>query len=165
MEITIRQANENDLEAILEIVNYSILHTTANYNYDVQTLEIQTKWLQQKHEQNFPVIVATQDNEVIGFGTYGMFREKIGYQFTVEHSIYVAPHLIAKGIGKLLMSELIELAKKQKIHTMIGGIDASNTYSIDFHKKFGFTECGIIREAGFKFDRWLDLQFMQLLLK
>lgn len=165
MEITIRQANENDLEAILEIVNYSILHTTANYNYDVQTLEIQTKWLQQKHEQNFPVIVATQDNEVIGFGTYGMFREKIGYQFTVEHSIYVAPDLIAKGIGKLLMSELIELAKKQKIHTMIGGIDASNTYSIDFHKKFGFTECGIIREAGFKFDRWLDLQFMQLLLK
>ena len=165
MEITIRQANENDLEAILEIVNYSILHTTANYNYEVQTLEIQTKWLQQKHEQNFPVIVATQDNEVIGFGTYGMFREKIGYQFTVEHSIYVAPDLIAKGIGKLLMSELIELAKKQKIHTMIGGIDASNTYSIDFHKKFGFTECGIIREAGFKFDRWLDLQFMQLLLK
>ncbi len=165
MEITIRQANGNDLEAILEIVNYSILHTTANYNYDVQTLEIQTKWLQQKHEQNFPVIVATQDNEVIGFGTYGMFREKIGYQFTVEHSIYVAPDLIAKGIGKLLMSELIELAKKQKIHTMIGGIDASNTYSIDFHKKFGFTECGIIREAGFKFDRWLDLQFMQLLLK
>ena len=165
MEITIRQANGNDLEAILEIVNYSILHTTANYNYDVQTLEIQTKWLQQKHEQNFPVIVATQDNEVIGFGTYGMFREKIGYQFTVEHSIYVAPHLIAKGIGKLLMSELIELATKQKIHTMIGGIDASNTYSIDFHKKFGFTECGIIREAGFKFDRWLDLQFMQLLLK
>lgn len=165
MEITIRQANENDLEAILEIVNYSILHTTANYNYEVQTLEIQTKWLQQKHEQNFPVIVATQDNEVIGFGTYGMFREKIGYQFTVEHSIYVAPHLIAKGIGKLLMSELIELATKQKIHTMIGGIDASNTYSIDFHKKFGFTECGIIREAGFKFDRWLDLQFMQLLLK
>ena len=165
MEITIRQANENDLEAILEIVNYSILHTTANYNYDVQTLEIQRKWLQQKHEQNFPVIVATQDNKVLGFGTYGMFREKIGYQFTVEHSIYVAPDLIAKGIGKLLMCELIELAKKQKIHTMIGGIDASNTYSIDFHKKFGFTECGIIREAGFKFDRWLDLQFMQLLLK
>ncbi len=165
MEIKIRQANENDLEAILEIVNYSILHTTANYNYDKQTLEMQTKWLQQKHEQNFPVIVATQDNKVLGFGTYGMFREKIGYQFTVEHSIYVAPDLIAKGIGKLLMSELIELAKKQKIHTMIGGIDASNTYSIDFHKKFGFTECGIIREAGFKFNRWLDLQFMQLLLK
>ncbi len=165
MKITIRDAVESDLLAILEIVNYSILHSTANYNYEVQTIAFQTEWFRQKAALNFPVIVAVENNVVLGFGTYGTFREKIGYQFTVEHSIYVAPNEIGKGIGKMLMIELIALAQKQKIHTMIGGIDASNTYSIDFHKKFGFTECGIIRESGYKFDRWLDLQFMQLILK
>lgn len=164
MNITIRPALETDLQSILDIVNHSILYSTANYNYDVQSLEDQLKWFELKQLLNFPVIVAIDNNEVVGFGTYGTFREKIGYQFTVEHSIYVAPNQITKGIGKLIMSELIILAKQQKIHTMIGGIDASNTYSIDFHRKFGFTECGVIKEAGFKFDRWLDLQFMQLLL-
>ena len=164
MNITIRPALETDLQSILDIVNHSILYSTANYNYDVQSLEDQLKWFELKQLLNFPVIVAIDNNEVVGFGTYGTFREKIGYQFTVEHSIYIAPNQITKGIGKLIMSELIILAKQQKIHTMIGGIDASNTYSIDFHRKFGFTECGVIKEAGFKFDRWLDLQFMQLLL-
>lgn len=165
MNITIRDAVEADLEVILEIVNYSILNSTANYNYEVQTLDFQRKWFKGKKSVDFPVVVAVQSGQVIGFGTYGTFREKIGYQFTVEHSIYVSPNEIGKGVGKMLMSELISIAKKQKIHTMIGGIDASNIYSIDFHKKFGFTECGIIRESGYKFDRWLDLQFMQLILK
>ena len=164
MKIIIRKASETDLKTILEIVNYSILNSTANYNYDMQTIEMQRDWFKNKVALDFPVIVAVENDNVVGFGTYGTFREKIGYQFTVEHSIYVSPTEIGKGIGKMLMIELISLARKQKIHTMIGGIDASNTYSIDFHKKFGFTECGIIREAGYKFDRWLDLQFMQLIL-
>lgn len=164
MIITIRRATESDLESILAIVNHSILHSTANYNYDVQTLGFQRQWFALKQQQNFPIFVAQYEQQVVGFGTYGAFREKIGYQFTVEHSIYVAPDQVGKGIGKKLMNELILQAKQQKIHTMIGGIDASNTYSIDFHKQFGFVECGIIREAGYKFDRWLDLQFMQLIL-
>ena len=102
---------------------------------------------------------------MIGFGTYGTFREKIGYQYTVEHSVYVAEAFIGKGIGTLLLTELIQLAKSQGYHTMIGAIDADNGDSIAFHKKFGFVECGIIKEAAFKFNRWLDLLFMQLILK
>lgn len=90
---------------------------------------------------------------------------KIGYQFTVEHSVYVAPEFIGKGIGKQLLLALIVLAKDEGYHTMIGGTDAANTGSIAFHRKFGFVETGILKEVGFKFGKWLDLQFMQLILK
>lgn len=165
MEIQIRKAAITDVPEILDIVNYSILHTTANYNYDIQTPDIQTKWFEDKQSKNYPVIVADYNGKAIGFGTYGMFREKIGYQFTVEHSVYVADEYIGKGIGKLLLTELIRLAQEQGFHVMIGGIDASNSGSIAFHKKFGFVENGIVREVGFKFGKWLDLLFMQLILK
>ena len=165
MNVTIRPATFNDVTAILDIVNYSILHTTANYNYDIQTIEVQNKWFEDKQLHHFPVIVAERNGQVIGYGTYGTFREKIGYQYTVEHSVYVDEKHTGKGIGKLLLQELIQLAKNEGYHTMIGAIDATNFDSIAFHKKFGFTECGIIKEAAFKFNKWLDLLFMQLIIK
>ena len=165
MNIKLRPATPNDLEKILEIVNHSILHTTANYNYDVQTLEVQTKWFEDKNAKNLPIVVADLDGEVVGFGSYGQFREKIGYQYTVEHSVYVVDHVIGKGIGSQLLTELIRLAKEQGYHCMIGAIDADNAGSIAFHERFGFTAAGTIREVGYKFDHWLDLVFMQLLLK
>ena len=164
MDITIRKATIDDIANILDIVNYSILHTTANYNYEVQSKEVQTQWFLDKQSKGFPVLVADFDGSAVGFSTYGTFREKIGYQFTVEHSVYVAQEYIGKGIGRILLTSLIELAKAEGYHTMIGGIDASNKGSIEFHKKFGFVESGVIKEAGFKFDRWLDLMFMQLIL-
>ncbi len=165
MQITIRHAQLPDLQSILDIVNHNILHTTANYSYEPQTLEMQRQWFLDKQSHGFPVIVAECENHVIGYGAYGTFREKIGYQFTVEHSVYVAQNHYGKGVGKLLMTELIRLARAQNLHVMIGAIDASNAESIAFHKKFGFTESGVIHQAGFKFGRWLDLLFMQLILK
>ncbi len=163
--LTIRPAKSGDLDKILEIVNHSILHTTANYNYDIQTLEIQTKWFEDKKTKNMPVVVADLDGEVVGFGSYGQFREKIGYQYTVEHSVYVVDNVIGKGIGTKLLTELIRLAKEQGFHVMIGAIDGDNKGSIAFHEKFGFTAIGTIREVGYKFNHWLDLVFMQLILK
>lgn len=164
MKIKIRPANPKDLHNILDIVNHSILHSTANYNYDIQTIETQKQWFEDKNLKKMPVIVAEFDEQVVGFGTYGSFREKIGYQFTVEHSVYVKDEFIGKGIGKLLLTELIAMAKLQGFHTMIGAIDANNLESIAFHEKFGFQATGTIREVGFKFDNWLDLIFMQKLL-
>lgn len=160
----IRNATTEDLPAILSIVNHAILHTTANYLYEPQTLTDQQKWWQDKQNKSFPVLVAQVNNEVIGFASYGTFREKIGYQFTVEHSVYVAPEYINQGIGSKLLSALIELAKSEGYHTMIGAIDAENHDSIAFHEKFGFIKAGLIKQAAFKFDRWLDLQFVQLML-
>lgn len=165
MALILRPAIKKDLEKILEIVNHSILHTTANYSYDIQTIEVQTKWFEDKKTKNLPIVVAELDNEVVGFGSYGQFREKIGYQFTVEHSVYVVDNVIGKGVGSKLLTELIRLAKEQGFHVMIGAIDAENEGSIAFHEKFGFVATGTIREVGYKFDHWLDLVFMQLILK
>jgi L-amino acid N-acyltransferase YncA len=164
MNIILRQATLADLDKILNIVNHSILHTTANYSYEIQNLETQTKWFEEKKAKNLPVIVADLDGEVVGFGSYGQFREKIGYQYTVEHSVYVVDNVIGKGIGKQLLTELIRLAKQQGYHVMIGAIDADNAGSIAFHEKFGFVATGTIREVGYKFGHWLDLVFMQLIL-
>ena len=165
MNVTLRPATSNDLGKILDIVNHSILHTTANYSYEVQDLEAQKKWFEDKLAKNLPVIVADLDGEVVGFGSYGQFREKIGDQYTVEHSVYVVDHVIGKGVGSKLLTELIRLAKEQGYHVMIGAIDADNAGSIAFHEKFGFVTTGTIREVGYKFDHWLDLVFMQLILK
>lgn len=166
MKTIIRAARIEDLEVILEIVNDAILNTTAIYDYDVRTLNEQINWFQEKQSSGFPVIVATDENDtVMGFGTYGSFRVKIGYKFTVEHSVYVKDGLAGKGIGKQILSELINLAKNQKLHTMIGLIDAENTGSIAFHEKFGFQKTGVLKESGYKFGKWLDVQIMQLLLE
>lgn len=165
MQIIIRPAVLTDLPSILEIVNHAILHTTANYSYEPQTLEMQRQWFVDKQHHGFPIVVAESEGHVIGYGAYGTFREKIGYQYTVEHSVYVTQNHYGKGVGKSLMEELIRLARAQNLHVMIGAIDAANAESIAFHKKFGFRECGVIHQAGFKFGKWLDLLFMQLTLK
>jgi L-amino acid N-acyltransferase YncA len=164
MNVTLREAMPDDLPAILSIVNHAIEHTTAIYDYDPRTLEMQTAWFKKRRLEDFPILVAEHDGTVAGFGSYGTFRERAAYRPTVEHSVYVREDLIGNGIGAKLLTALIELARKNNFHVMIGGIDASNTGSIEFHKKFGFTECGHIREVAYKFDRWLDLVFVQLIL-
>lgn len=163
--MNIRKATLEDVPRILDIVNHAILHTTSNYLYEEQSIENQINWFEEKLAKNFPVIVAVYNETVIGFGTYGTFREKIGYQYTVEHSVYVDNLYIGKGIGTLLLTALIAQAKSEGYHVMVGGIDAANEGSIAFHKKFGFTENGVLKAVGFKFNQWLDLQFMQLILK
>ncbi|MCG2612480.1 N-acetyltransferase family protein [Flavobacterium sp. SM15] len=164
MSITIRQATKNDLPAVLEIVNYEILHSTAIWDYDTRTLEEQTAIFKEKSDKGFPFLVAEKNGIVVGFGTYGPFRFKIGYRFTVEHSVYVHKDFTGNGIGSLLLKELIEMAKLQKLHTMIGVIDSENTGSISFHERMGFKRVGHIKETGFKFNRWLDSIFVQILL-
>ena len=133
MNIKLRNATEADLDQILAIVNHNILHTTSNYNYEIQTLAVQSKWFQDKQSLNLPLIVADLDGIAIGYGTYGMFREKIGYQYTVEHSVYVDKKYVGKGIGGLLLAELIVLAKAQGLQVIMGDIDAENKGSITFH--------------------------------
>jgi L-amino acid N-acyltransferase len=165
MNITVRPYKIDDTPAILEIINYNILHSSALYDYVPRSLETQTAMLEDKLSKNFPVIVAVEDNEVVGFGSYGEFRFREAYKFTVEHSVYARQDKIGKGVGKLLLTKLIEIAKEQKLHTMIGVIDAENGSSITFHKKFGFEEVGFIKESAYKFDRWLHSVFMQLILE
>ncbi len=165
MSITIRHATIEDMSSVLEIVNYEILNTTAIWDYDIRTLEQQIIILKEKQDKSFPFLIAEKENKVVGFGTYGTFRFKIGYRFTIEHSVYVHKDFHGNGIGSLLLKELIELAKIQKLHTMIGVIDSENMGSIVFHEKLGFKKVGHIKQTGYKFERWLDSVFVQLLLE
>jgi phosphinothricin acetyltransferase len=164
MAIIIRQYQKSDAVAILDIINYNILNATALYDYTIRTLEQQEVILEAKLQSGFPVIVAENNGEVVGFGMYSEFRFREAYKFTVEHSVYVHQNSQGLGIGKLLLTELIQLAKQQGLHTMIGVIDAENQNSIAFHHQFGFKTVGIIKESGFKFERWLDSVFVQLIL-
>lgn len=165
MKVLIRAAKESDVPAILEINNHEILYSTVNYDYEPKTLEWQLDWFEQKIKAGFPVLVAETEGKVIGFSTYGTFRAKPGYRFTVEHSVYLSKEARGKGIGKLLMTDLIQIAKNSGYHTMIGGIDGSNEQSFRFHEKLGFREVARFKETARKFDSWLDLIFMQLMLE
>ncbi len=165
MDIAIRPSTINDVEHILAIINYEILHSTAIYDYEERSYEEQLQWHRDKMEYRLPVIIAEFKNRVIGFGSYGSFRQKVAYRFSVEHSIYVHHEYRGMGAGKLLLEELIRLARNGGYHTMIAGIDAANRGSCEFHRKFGFVETARMKEVGFKFDRWLDLVFMQLMLQ
>lgn len=164
MTIEIRPYSKDDTQAILDIINYNIENSTALYDYNPRSLTQQMAILEEKLSKKFPVIIATANSKVVGFGYYSEFRFREAYKFTVEHSVYVANDFHGNGIGKLLLENLIALARKQNLHTMIAVIDSENKSSIEFHEKFGFKTVGIIKESGYKFNRWLDSVFMQLLL-
>ncbi|MEN9569921.1 MAG: hypothetical protein RL172_1152 [Bacteroidota bacterium] len=162
--IEIRLATQNDLPAMLEIYNDIIVNTTAVWHYEPHTLDMRTEWFLQRQAQGFPVWVAMEGNSMQGFSSYGPFRPWPGYSKTVENSVYVAAGSRGKGVAKLLMPPLIQAAKQQGLHAIVAGIDADNTASIALHQKFGFEEVAHFKEVGWKFNRWLDLKFLQLLL-
>ena len=163
--IHLHEATDEDLPALLEIYNDVIANTTAVYDYAPHTLEMRRQWLQAKNEQGFPVFVATLENEIAGFSSIGPFRAWAAYQFSVENSVYVAAKHRGKGIAKSLIPPLIEAAKHLGMHTIVAGIDASNEASLKLHEHFGFKEVAHFKEVGFKFNRWLDLKFLQLMLE
>lgn len=165
MEIKVRDYEITDAKAIVTIINHVILNSTALYDYNPRTTALQVEIFEEKLKKGFPIIVATIDDEVVGFGYYSEFRFRDAYRFTVEHSVYVAEEFHGKGIGKVLMQKLIHLAKEQKFHTMIGVIDSENESSITFHQQFGFKKIAVLKETGYKFNRWLDAVVMQLMLE
>ena len=151
--------------AILEILNDAIVSSTALYDYRPRELSSMAAWFAAKQLGHFPVWGALDDaGQLLGFASYGTFRAWPAYKYSVEHSVYVARAARGRGIGKALMQRLIRSATEQRLHTLIGGIDAANAESVAFHERLGFVHTGTIKQAGFKFGRWLDLAFYQLLL-
>ena len=162
--IVIRTATEDDLPAILAIYNDVIATTTAVYDYEPHTLDMRRAWFQAKKEQGFPVFVAEEAGTVLGLSSIGPFRAWAAYKYSVENSIYVAAAARGKGIGKLLMPPIINAAKQLGMHTVIAGIDAGNEASIQLHRYFGFEEVAHFKQVGWKFEKWLDLKFLQLIV-
>lgn len=151
--------------AILDIFNDAIANTTALYDYKPRTMQSMAEWFAAKSAGNYPVIGAVGDGgNLMGFASYGRFRPHAAYKYSVEHSIYIHRDHRGKGLALLLMKQLINAAREQGYHMMVGGIDATNAVSIRLHERLGFVHAGTIRQAGFKFGRWLDLAFYQLIL-
>ena len=149
---------------MLDIYNEVIIHTTAVYQYQPHTLEMRQAWFNTKKQEGFPVFVAEEGNTILGLSTIGTFRAWQAYKYSVENSIYVAAAARGKGIGRLLMQPIIEAARQMDMHTIIAGIDATNDISLRLHKSFGFEEVAHFKQVGYKFGRWLDLKFLQLIL-
>jgi len=153
-------------DAILGIFNEAIAHSTALYDYKLRTSQDMAAWFDGKARKHYPVLgVENGAGELMGFASYGQFRERPAYKYTIEHSVYVDTRFRGQGVGRKLLEAVIVEAEIQDYHVMVGGIDASNAVSIKLHESLGFTSCGIVRQAGFKFGRWLDLAFYQLILK
>jgi len=150
---------------MLAILNEVIVNSTAIYDYKPRTPDMMQAWWDAKEKGSYPVVGVVDDaGTLLGFATYGPFRNWPAYKYSVEHSIYVERSQRGKGLGRVLLGAIIEAAKEQQYHVMIGGIDSANAGSIALHEKFGFTKCAEIRQAGYKFGRWLDLVFYQLVL-
>ncbi len=157
---------EDHAGEIREILNDAIVHTTAIYDYHPRTPEDMVEWFRAKEEGEFPVLGAVDEaGDLLGFATYGVFRNWAAYKYSVEHSIHVRTAARGKGIGRALMERLIQKAVRQDLHVLVGAIDAGNAVSLALHRSFGFSDAGTIRHAGFKFGEWRDLVFMQLILE
>lgn len=162
--INIRNASTDDLAQILDIYNHAIIHTTSVYSEHPHTYEMRLTWYNDRTGSGFPIFVAEADGQIVGFSTFGHFRVWPCYRHTVEHSVYVHIDHRGKGISKLLLQPLIDRAIEMNLHAMIAGIDAENEISYKLHQSFGFEEVAYFKEVGFKFGRWLDLKFMELIL-
>jgi phosphinothricin acetyltransferase len=161
----IRDAASRDLSGILAIYNEVIATSTAIYRDEPTSLDERGAWLQGRLAKGFPVLVAVDASEVLGFSSFGEWRAAPGYRHTVEHTVHVSGTRRGAGIGRTLVEGLIPRAVAMGKHVMIGGIDAENEASLRFHARLGFEEVARFRQVGRKFGRWLDLVFVQRLLE
>jgi L-amino acid N-acyltransferase len=157
----IRNAVEGDIERVAAIYNEVLRTSTAIFNDQPVSVAQRVEWWKGRVEQGYPVLVAVEGEAVVGFASFGDFRSWPGYRFTVEHTVHVDSEFRGMGAGSALMQELIERARAAGKHVMVGGVDAENVASVRFHERVGFERVAHFREVGFKFDRYLDLVFLQ----
>jgi phosphinothricin acetyltransferase len=160
--MVIRPATEEDLNAVLGIYNAAIENTTAVFEYRPHSIDARREWFANKRAGGWPVIVAVDRDVVIGFASYGPFRGWPAYKYSVEHSVYVAESSRRQGVGEALLRAVVDDARARGFHTMIGGVTSDNTASLKLHRKVGFVDAGAVRQSGYKFGRWLDLVFVQI---
>jgi len=159
-------SHESHAEAILDILNDAIVTSTSLYDYTPRPPDSMAEWFRSKDAGRYPVIGAVApDGRLLGYASYGVFRNWPAYKYSVEHSVYVHKGHRGQGIGFALMKRLIAAAREQQYHIMVGGTDAANYASVALHKRLGFRHAGTIKQAAFKFGRWCDLAFYQLILE
>ncbi|MFN0135218.1 MAG: N-acetyltransferase family protein [Phycisphaerae bacterium] len=160
MPPTLRPAVEADLPSINEIYNHYVRTSTCTYAYEPDTMQEREAWWRE-HGGAYPVIVLDRGETVVGWGSLSKFRPREGYRFTCENSIYLHPDWCGQGHGGVILAELVRLAGQHGFHSIIAGICATQEPSIRLHARAGFVEVARMLEVGFKFDRWLDVVYMQ----
>lgn len=160
----IRPATDEDMPGILTIYNHASEHTTAVFEYRPQTLEMRREWFRAKQAASLPVFVAADGDRILGFSSYGPFRAWPAYKYSVELSVYVDIDARRRGIGTELIRAVIANARTRDLHVIMAGITADNEISLRMHGRLGFVEVAHIPQVGYKFGRWLDLKFLQLIL-
>jgi phosphinothricin acetyltransferase len=162
-DTTVRMATEEDVPAILEIYNDAILNTVATFDTEPQTLEEKLAWFREA-QHPYAVLVAERKGEVVGWASLRRFRVKAAYRHTAENSVYVRKDCYSQGIGAVLMQRLVEMAVENGFHTIIAGVAGDNPASVRLHERMGFEIVGTEREVGYKFERWIDVTWMQKML-
>ncbi|MFD3707135.1 GNAT family N-acetyltransferase [Nocardia sp. NPDC058658] len=158
----IRDADKPDLDAVLAIHNTNIAESTALWDTDEVDLDDRLAWFTDRTAAGMPILIAEIDGEVAGYASYGQWRPKSGYRFSVENSVYVDSRFRRRGAATALLAELITRATDSgRVHAMIAAIESSNSPSIVLHERFGFVTVGELPEVGYKFGRWMDLTLMQ----
>lgn len=154
-------AAEAHLPGIMSIFNHAVRETFSIWSETETTLDQRKAWMAARRGAGFPVIVAVDaGGAVLGYGSFGVFRDFPGYAKTVEHSVYVAPDAQRRGVGKAILAELVSRARAKGLEAMIGGIDSANAASIALHAQAGFEIQGNLKGVGRKFGKSLDLVFV-----
>lgn len=162
--MNIRKAKQADLPVLVSIYNQAVLQTTATFDLEPVSVESRQSWFDEHTDDRFPLIVAEEGSNIMGYASLSTYRQKEAYNRTAEISVYIDEQYHGKGLGKQLLAHIIEMARALDYHVIIAGITGGNDISIRLHEQFGFVKCGEMREVGFKFDSWQDVLFYQLIL-
>ena len=161
MPISIRLARADDLKAINDIYNHYVLNSTCTYQEEPETAEGRQEWFA-KHDTKHPITVAVDEaGEIVGWGALNAFHNRSAYRFTTENSVYVRHDMHRRGIGKLLLADLMERARALRHRVIVALISADQEPSVKLHENAGFETVGRLRKVGFKFGQWLDVVYMQ----
>lgn len=163
MEHSIRLARLEDAQAISDIYNYYVEHSTCTYQLAPESLDDRSNWLM-SHDERHPVTVATHNQQVVGWASLSEWNPRAAYAGTAEISVYIHHAYHRQGLGRGLLVDLISRAKQFGYHTLIGGASSDQTASLALQASLGFEPVACFREVGYKFDTWLDVTYLQLML-
>ena len=161
MESIIRLAEESDAEAISAIYNHYVRESTCTFDLEAESIQRRLEWLR-AHDDRHPVTVCSVDQDVVGWASITRWHPRPAYAHTAEVSVYIHHRWHRRGIGRSMLTDLIVRAKAIGFHVLIGGVCTEQVASLKLHQSLGFIEVARYTEVGRKFDRWLDVAYLQL---
>ena len=158
----IRPATQADAEVLAGIYGHAVLHGFGTFETTPPTAEEMDRRRRVIAEHDLPYVVAEVDGRVVGYAYASVFRPRPGYRFTVEDSVYVAPEAAGAGVGRAVLSRVLEDCEAMGLRQIVAVIgDSGNSASIALHRRLGFSDAGVVRNAGHKHGRWVDIVLMQ----